>query len=571
MPNTPAVPRRAVRDRAVRDLADAHVAALADLDPFLATFLGRPGEDRMCDLSPAARAAEDDLARTTLARLDGLRRTDGEPYDADERRCARLLRERLTSHLAVSEVGEHLRAVQNILGPVQSLRLIFTMMPTATDDDWGAVARRMARLPSAVAGYIESLTEGGRRGLFAAPRQVTTLVDQLDVWCAAADGRGWFTEFVASADVPATLRAELDAAASTAIGCAHELRTWLTESYLPRAHGTPDAVGAERYRVLARFRTGADLDLAEAYEWGWSEYRRLAVEQRTQADLVLSGATLWEAVDHLDTHGEVVDGVDSIRLRLQEIIDTALADLDGTHFDLADPVRVVESRIAPPGSAAAPYYSRPSPDFSRPGRTWLPTLGRTRFPLWKLMSTWYHESVPGHHLQFAHWATLSGRLSTYQTGVGSVSAMTEGWALYAERLMDELGYLADPGARLGYLGAQMRRAIRVIIDIGMHLQLPIPSDAPVGAGQTWTPALGLEFLRTETRMENDHAESEVVRYLGVPAQAIGYKLGERAWLAGRAAARAARGADFDLKSWHMAALSLGALGLDDLATELAVL
>jgi uncharacterized protein (DUF885 family) len=561
----------AVHQRAVRDLADAHVAALSDLNPFQATLLGRPGEDGMCDLSPAGQQAEDELARTTLAKLDALRRIDGDDHDADDRRCARLLRERLTSHLAVSEAGEHLRAVQNILGPVQSLRLIFTAMPTATDDDWGAVARRLAKLPSAVAGYTESLSEGMRRGLFAAPRQVTTLVDQLTVWCDVADGRGWFAEFVASADVPATLRAELDAAAATAIGSAHELRAWLAETYLPRADGTPDAVGPERYRVLARFRTGADLDLAEAYEWGWSEYRRLAVEQRAQADLVLSGATLWEAVDYLDTHGEVVEGVDRIRLRLQEVIDSALADLDGTHFDLADPVRMVESRIAPPGSAAAPYYSRPSLDFSRPGRTWLPTLGRTRFPLWKLMSTWYHESVPGHHLQFAHWVTLAGRLSTYQTGVGSVSAMTEGWALYAERLMDELGYLADPGARLGYVGAQMRRAIRVIIDIGMHLELPIPSDAPVGAGETWTPELGHEFLLAETRTEDDHVASEIVRYLGVPAQAIGYKLGERAWLAGRAAARAARGRDFDLKSWHMAALSLGALGLDDLSTELAVL
>ena len=85
-------------------------------------------------------------------------------------------------------------------------------------------------------------------------------------------------------------------------------------------------------------------------------------------------------------------------------MDEAIDALDGTHFDLAEPVRRVEAMIAPPGSAAAPYYTRPSQDFSRPGRTWLPTLGRERFPLWDLVSTWYHEGVPGHHLQLAQWA-----------------------------------------------------------------------------------------------------------------------------------------------------------------------
>ena len=157
----------------------------------------------------------------------------------------------------------------------------------------------------------------------------------------------------------------------------------------------------------------------------------------------------------------------------------------------------------------------------------------------------------------------------YQTSVGEVSACSEGWALYAERLMDELGYLRPAGARMGYLDAQLMRAIRVIIDIGMHLELAIPADSPLGAGQTWTPELALEFFRAHSGRDAAFLDSEIVRYLGAPGQAISYKLGERAWLAGRAAASAARGAAFDLKAWHMAALSLGSLGLDDLTDELA--
>ena len=193
----------------------------------------------------------------------------------------------------------------------------------------------------------------------------------------------------------------------------------------------------------------------------------------------------------------------------------------------------------------------------------------TSFPVWGLISTWYHEGVPGHHLQLAQWTYLASRLSTYQTSVGGVSANMEGWALYAERLMDELGFLSEPGARLGYLNAQMARAIRVVIDIGMHLSLPVPADSPMFAGEVWTAERGLEFFVAHSGLPRDFLRSEIVRYLGGPGQAIGYKLGERAWLAGRAAARAARGQDFDLKSWHMAALSLGSLGLDDLADELA--
>jgi uncharacterized protein (DUF885 family) len=151
--------------------------------------------------------------------------------------------------------------------------------------------------------------------------------------------------------------------------------------------------------------------------------------------------------------------------------------------------------------------------------------------------------------------------------------MTEGWALYAERLMDELGYLGDPGARLGYLEAQLRRAIRVIVDIGMHLRMELPAGVLPEAenGRTWTPELAVAFFAAHTARSTEFVTSEIVRYLGRPGQAISYKVGERAWLAGREAARAAHGDAFDLKSWHMAALSLGALGLDDLTAELALL
>jgi uncharacterized protein (DUF885 family) len=561
------------RPHTPRGVADRYVDAVCDLDPITATSLGtRPGDDRLPDYSPAGLEAEAALTRETLAELD--RALAADPSLADdpaERSCARLLRERLGAELASHEAGEGLRALNNLFSPVHSVRQVFSLMPTATEADWSVIARRMARVPDAYAGFREALEEGSRRGLVVASRQVRTVVAQLDEWLAGP----YFTTFVATG--PESVRAELVAAAAAADGAVAAVRDYLRDEYLPRTEDIPDAVGRERYAVAARRWTGSDLGVAqgleEAYAWGWAEHRRILAEQRIEAEKVLPGATPMEAMRWLATNGPAVEGVEAVRERLQAMMDEAIAAMDGTHFDLAEPVRTVEAMIAPPGSAAAPYYTRPAQDFSRPGRTWLPTLGRTRFPLWDLVSIWYHEGVPGHHLQLAQWAYVSGQLSTYQTSLGSVGANVEGWALYAERLMDELGYFRDPGERLGFLDAQQLRSVRVVIDIGMHLQLPIPDDAEGSLaehrGQPWTPDLARAFLGENSGADIAFLDSELVRYLGIPGQAISYKLGERAWLEGREAARRARGDAFDLKAWHMAALSQGSLGLDDLAAELA--
>ena len=552
-------------DATPRQIADRYVEELAELDPLVATTLGiRPHDDRMPDLSPDGLAARDDLARATLAQLDAA--VGAGDLDEAERRCATVLRERLEAGLAVSEAGEHLRAVGNLFSPVQRVRQIFLLMPTATDEDWAVVARRMRRVGDAYDSYLRSLDAGAAQGLFAAPRQVEVVVEQLDEWLGGDHGGSWFARHVAAG--PEALREELEAAAVSATDAATRVRDHLRDVYLPQAGGTPDAVGHERYRLWARQWTGADLDVEEAYRWGWEEHARLDREMRAAAELVLPGSTPLEAMRHLDEHGEAVDGEEAVQARLQALMDEVIDELDGTHFDLAGPVRVVEAMIAPPGGAAAPYYTRPSMDFSRPGRTWLPTLGETRFPWWSLVSTWYHEGVPGHHLQLAQWVHVAPQLTTYQTSLGSNSAVTEGWALYAETLMDELGYLRTPGERLGYLDAQQMRAVRVIIDIGMHLELEIPDDQAFHPGERWTPALAREFFGLFCGRGTAFLDSELIRYLGMPAQAITYKLGERAWLAGRAAARARRGDGFDAKAWHMAALSMGSLGLDDLTEEL---
>ncbi|MFG3367378.1 DUF885 domain-containing protein [Streptomyces sp. NPDC048156] len=551
-----------------REVADAYVDELIALDPVTGTYLGVPeSHSKLPDLSPAGHHALADLARATLARLDEAERRPGAD-SAIERRCGRLLRERLTAELAVHDAEENLRAVTNLGGPVHNVREVFTLTPTATDADWAAVAERLCAVPGALAGYRETLSLGLEKKLHGGPRPTATFIEQLTEW--AGEGRGWFEDF--TADGPDALRAELDAAGSAATAAVVELRDWMREVYAPAIEGSPDTVGRERYARWSRYYNGTDLDLDEAYAYGWAEYHRLLAEMRTEAEKILPGAaTPWVALAHLDEHGTHIEGVEEVQRWLQSVMDEAIEALDGAHFELAERVRKVESRIAPAGSAAAPYYTAPSEDFTRPGRTWLPTMGQTRFPVYDLVSTWYHEGVPGHHLQLAQWTHVADSLSRYQASVGMVSANAEGWALYAERLMDELGFLSDPERRLGYLDAQMMRAARVIVDIGMHLELEIPADSPFHPGERWTPALAQEFFGAHSSRPADFVESELTRYLSIPGQAIGYKLGERAWLLGRAGAQARHGDAFDAKAWHMAALSQGSLGLDDLVDELSQL
>lgn len=492
-----------------RQVADAYVDELIALDPITGTYLGvKESSSKLPDTSPAGQEALAELQRATLAKLDEAERQPGADSDI-ERRCGRLLRERLTAELAVHEADEGLRAVGNMATPAHSIREVFSVTPTETEEDWAAIAERLRAVPRAYAGYRESLALGLERKLYAAPRPTATFVEQLTEWADTdGNGRGWFEDFVSAG--PGALRAELDEAARAATASVVELRDWMREVYAPTIEGASNTVGRERYARWARYFNGTDLDLDEAYAYGWSEYHRLLAEMKREAEKILPGAgTPWVALAHLDEHGKHIEGVDEVRDWLQGLMDQAIDSLDGTHFELAERVRKVESCIAPPGGAAAPYYTPPSEDFSRPGRTWLPTMGQTRFPVYDLVSTWYHEGVPGHHLQLAQWAHVAENLSRYQAAVGGVSANAEGWALYAERLMDELGFLTDPEQRLGYLDAQMMRAARVIVDIGMHLELEIPADSPstrasagprAGAGvlrRAQQPSGGLRGERTD--------------------------------------------------------------------------
>jgi uncharacterized protein (DUF885 family) len=157
-------------------------------------------------------------------------------------------------------------------------------------------------------------------------------------------------------------------------------------------------------------------------------------------------------------------------------------------------------------------------------------------------------------------------LSRFQRGF-YLNFHGEGWALYAEALMDELGYLEQPEAQLSMLSGQYLRTTRVVVDIGLHLGLALPADSAFHAGETWTPEIAVEAM-VVGGLPQQAATREVDRYLVHPGQAITYSLGQRAWLEARETAKRTLGPRFELKTFHSAALALGPLSCDRLGPEI---
>ena len=550
----------------VHEICDRFVDDLAELDPIAATALGIPGgEEQLTDYSPEGHRARADLSRRALARVSAAR-----PADESERVAQAVFEERTDLDLRLHEVGADMSALNVIASPVQELRQVFDLMPADTSEQWRTIARRLSAMPDAVRKLRAGLGEAAAGGNVAAARQVEKVAEQCDTWSGRGQKDSFFASMVGRADVDPTLRSELDAGAASAAESYAELADFLRADLLPRAPER-DAVGEQRYQLWSRFFTGSALDLREAYEWGWQEFAAIEADMKRVADRIKPGAGLAEAAAALDAEARYrVRGQQEFESWMQHLADQALVDLRDTHFDIPDEVMKLECRIAPPGGGVGAYYTGPTDDFSRPGRMWwsIPA-DREEFPTWREVSTVYHEGVPGHHLQIATSIHQGQRLNKFQRLMCFVSGYAEGWALYAERLMRELGYLEDDGNLFGMLNDQLFRAARVVVDIGMHLELEIPAGTGFHEGERWTPELGLEFLLTRTVQDPSHVRDEIDRYLGWPGQAPSYKLGEREWLAARQDAKQRHGGDFDLRAFHRDALRMGAMGLDTLREQLA--
>ncbi len=537
-------------------IADAYLDTSLSLHPAKATRIGAPGyDDQLTDYSPDGIAARTELDRRTLSALEGT-----QPVDAIDRVTVDAMRERLGVAVEIAESGAEESDLNVIASPVQDVRSVFDLMSTESADDWATIAQRLRAVPAAMEGYARSLTSAAARSDVSPRRQVQGVIAQ----CASygADD-GFFVSFArsgsAATDLPDSLVTELGEAGRTAAAAYRSLGDFLQREILPQAPEA-DGCGREKYALWSRAFVGASIDFEEAYAWGQEELARIVAEMKVTANQVRSGATVPEAIDALDHDpANVLTGTDELQAWMQLRADEAVSELDRTHFDIPEPLRTIECRIAPTTEGGI-YYTSPSDDFSRPGRMWWSVPeGVDKFTTWRELTTVYHEGVPGHHLQVGQTVYNRAELNRWRRLDCWVSGHGEGWALYAERLMEDLGYLSDPGSRLGMLDGQLLRAARVVLDIGVHLDLPAP--ASVGGG-SWDYDKAWAFLTANSAMAEGFLRFELDRYLGWPGQAPSYKLGERLWLQMREDAKAAWGDRFDLKEFHRVALDVGSVPLD---------
>jgi len=543
-------------------IAEEWVTTLIDLQPDIAIWLGLPGRiGEIGDQSPEGVKALDDAARKVIAALEAQTPVD----DVDSVTKTDLLSE-LKLGLEANEAKYFERDLNVIASPPQEIRDTFDLMPTASTEHWETIAKRLSNVGGAIDGYIQTLRAGIADGVVPARRQVVEVAQQAR---KHADPLGFFFDFTGNAklegdgDLPEALKSDLRKGAEVSAEAYGRLAEFLETELAPVAT-EQDGVGRELYALRSRHFLGAKIDLDETYEWGIEELQRMVDEQTAIANEIKPGASVEEAIAFLEQdQSRKLNGTDALQKWMQELSDRAVAELSRDHFDIPEPVRTLECMIAPTQEGGI-YYTGPSDDFSRPGRMWWSVPeGVTQFDTWRETTTVYHEGVPGHHLQIGQAVYNRATLNTWRRQLAGTSGHAEGWALYAERLMEELGYLDDPADRLGMLDGQRMRAARVVLDIGVHLGKPRPDGQGI-----WDADYALEFMRANVNMNDAFVRFEVNRYLGWPGQAPAYKVGQRIWEQIRDAAQKKAGSAFSFKQFHKDALDIGGVGLDTLKAEL---
>lgn len=526
---------------------DDYIYSLAELIPTAATDWGIPGmEGELQDFSPEYFSAVADRARELLADVDALEDEtdvddDADDFDDVDRVTAKVLRDRLRLELDLHHDYEDMGNLNNIDSPVQDIRMAFQNMPA--DED--AMRSRLSKVPAALAGYQQSLSEAAVQGRVAPIRQIEEVKKQCDE--LAEPGSLLETCLAPEAEIEV---------AKAAFG---SMRQWLSENLAPHAP-KEDACGLERYERFSKLFVGFDIDFEEAYNWGLDSLQEIVEKQQKVAEALYGeGTSVERALENLEEDPRYqLHGTAELKKWMQKTANQAIAQLNGTEFEIPEEMATIQCLIDPAGTGGI-YYTAPTDDFSRPGRMWWAVPeGQETFHTWQEKTTVFHEGVPGHHMQLGTQIasdTLNAwrRLACWNSGHG------EGWALYAESLMEELGYLDDPGYVMGYLDSQRLRAARVVLDIGVHLGLATPE------GGRWDASYARTFLQDNTAMADANVRFELNRYLGWPGQAPSYALGQRAW---RELRHDVTATGVTPQEFHSRALALGSIPMNILREEM---
>jgi uncharacterized protein (DUF885 family) len=335
------------------------------------------------------------------------------------------------------------------------------------------------------------------------------------------------------------------------------LYTYFTEVYLPAcrdeigASSLPDGKAFYEYRVR-RFTT-TDMTPDEVHDLGLSEVARIRSEMMVIKSQVGFAGTLTEFFKFLrDDPRFYFEDADDLLKEYQAVskqIDPKLVLLFNKLPRMPYGIKVIPEAVAPDTTTA--YYSRPAADGSRPGYFWVNLYEPLSRPKFEIEVLTVHEAVPGHHLQIALQQELES-LPNFRRYSG-YTVFTEGWGLYSERLGDDIGLYQDPYSKFGQLSYDMWRAVRLVVDTGMHYK-------------DWTREQAIRFFMENAPRKELDVVNEIDRYISWPGQALAYKVGQLKMWSLRERASAELGARFDLKRFHDRMLSQGAIPLSLLET-----
>ena len=553
----------------LNDLFERYFEEYLELHPVSATYIGdNRYNDRIAnDLGPEWRARWHAVNERYLAEI---RRIDPATLGGEDRvswevfvreRSRQLEGERFPDYLLPIDQHGGLATLMPMLGSGRNAQ------PFATTKDYEAWLGRLGGFPVWVDQAIANMREGVQKGVVQPRVVMERLLPQLDdllvekpedslFWSPLAN----FPEGVPAADRPRLEAAYRRAIAEQVLPAYRRLRDYVRDEYLPKCRTSiawtalPD--GEAWYQYYVSEHTTTDMGAQQIHDIGVAEVKRILGEMDGVRRTVGFQGDLPAFFDHLEsdprfyfTNG--ADLIEGFRV-LKQRIDAALPKLFSV-FPKADyEIREVEAYRA--ASAAGGSYQRPSADGSRPGIFYVNTYNLKAQPKFGMETLSLHEASPGHHFQIAIQQELTG-LPKFRRFGGHYTAFVEGWALYAEYLGKELGMFTDPYQWFGRLNDEQVRAMRLVVDTGIH-------------ALGWSRDQAIQFMLDNSTLARTDVESEVDRYISWPGQALGYKIGDLRIQALRHRAEAELGTRFDVRDFHREVLSDGSVPISVLEAKI---
>jgi uncharacterized protein (DUF885 family) len=532
--------------------------------PGFATRFGDPrGQDRLSDLSEEGIVRRQKAERDALALMESINR---DALSEENRVNYDLLRDRLAADVRGQQFPGHYLQMNQMGGPQQDMASLLAMMPNTRAGDLENQLARIEALPA----YLDQSIALMRKGLEAGvtPPAITLRDVPQQIRNQLVDDASKSPLLTGFADIPPTvdplqaetLRKRAEKAFSNQIVPAYERLLEFTENeYLPGARESiamgdlPE--GAEWYRHNVAVRTTTDLSPQEIHDIGLLEVKRIRAEMNEIINSTGFAGSFEEFLHFLRTDPQFYHSSAADLMReYRDIAKRADPELTRVFGHLPrTPYGVIEVPSYAEQSTTTAYYQAGSLKAGRPGYYFANTYALETRPRWEMEALTLHEAVPGHHLQISIQQELENVPWFRQNP--SYTAFSEGWGLYSESLGEEMGFYKDPYSKFGQLTYEMWRAIRLVVDTGMHY---------LG----WSRQQAIDYFKANAGKSEHDIVVEIDRYIVWPGQALAYKIGELKIKELRAYAEEKLGEKFDIRAFHDEVLGKGAVPLKVLDTNI---